>query len=145
MHSGPSWWTCKRKGDRPVNMILLALSAVIFGGSAPPSSPYIAKAAVQSSTSSRLEGMGYLAARRIILGYGWEPMTGACLEDRSECVRFPEIHVCSGVAPGYCAMVFTRRNRCLYVTTSGGPPIAGEERDTHVIEVGFRRGPCSKD
>ena len=128
-----------------MNMALLALSAVSFGGLAQPSAPSGMQVADQSSSPTRLEGMGYLAARRTILGYGWEPITGGCLEDDSECASFPEIHVCSGVAPGYCAMVFARRNRCLYVTTSGGPPIAGEESDAHVIEVVFRRGPCSKN
>lgn len=128
-----------------MNKILLALGAVSLGGLAQSSSPDIANAAVQSGRPVRLEGMGYLAARGIILGYGWEPVTGSCLEDDSECASFPEIHVCSDVAPGYCGMVFTRRNRCLYLTTSGAQPIAGEERDAHVIEVVFRRGPCSKD
>ena len=132
------------KGNLLVTKMLLALGAVSLASPAQSSPPYVAKAAVQSSRPSRLEGMGYLAARRIILGYGWEPVTGSCLENASECAGFPEIHFCSGVAPGYCGMAFRRRNRCLYVGTSGGQPIAGEESDAHVIDVVFRRGPCLK-
>ena len=88
--------------------------------------------------------MDYFPARRIILGYGWEPMIGPCeaVED-SECGSFPEIDTCSGVSPGYCHMVFMRRNECLDVGTSGGEPVAGQEQsDTHVTDVSFRHGRC---
>jgi hypothetical protein len=71
--------------------------------------------------SVKLEGMAYQKARKIILSYGWRPLSGSpCRTDGDVCVRFPEIAVCSDVAPGYCAMAFTNQKRCLYVTTTGG-------------------------
>jgi hypothetical protein len=124
--------------------IFLALSVISLGNVAQPSPPDIAKAAAPRSSPLRLEGMDYLPARRIILGYGWEPMIGPCeaVED-SECGSFPEIDTCSGVSPGYCHMVFMRRNECLDVGTSGGEPVAGQEQsDTHVTDVSFRHGRC---
>jgi hypothetical protein len=127
-----------------VRKIFLAISAICLGGIVQPLPPYMAKAAAPRSRPLRLEGMDYLPARRIILGYGWEPMTGPCeaVED-SECASFPEIDTCSGVSPGYCHMVFMRRNECLDVGTSGGEPVAGQgQSDTHVTDVSFRRGRC---
>jgi hypothetical protein len=93
----------------------------------------------------KLEGMGYLAARKVILSYGWRPVPSEpCNTDKDTCKSFPEVESCSGVDPGYCAMVFIRQKRCLYLTTEGGQPIPNQERDTHVTDVLFRQGPCSK-
>jgi hypothetical protein len=58
-----------------MNKLFLALSAVSLVGLPQPSQPNVAKAAAPRSRPLRLEGMDYLPARRIILGYGWEPMT----------------------------------------------------------------------
>jgi len=124
--------------------IFLALGAASLVGLPQPSQPSDARAAAPRGRPLRLEGMDYLPARRIILGYGWQPMAGPCeaIED-SECAAFPEIDTCSGVSPGYCHMVFMRRNECLDVGTSGGEPVAGQEQsDTHVTDVSFRRGRC---
>ena len=93
----------------------------------------------------KLEGMGYQNARQLILSYGWKPVSAKCqgVSGRS-CVQFPEIQSCSGVDLGYCGMVFIDKNRCLYLTTSGGEPEGQGESDTHVTEVSFRAGPCFK-
>jgi hypothetical protein len=127
-----------------MNKLFLALSAVSLGALAQPSPPYIAKAAAPKSRPLRLEGMDYLPARRIIMGFGWEPMVGPCeAVEANECASFPEIDTCSGVGPGYCHMVFMRGNRCLDIGTAGGEPIAGQEQsDTHVTDVSFRTGRC---
>jgi hypothetical protein len=65
-----------------MNKLFLALSAASLGGLAQPSPLYMVKAAVPHSRPLRLEGMDYLAARRIILSYGWEPLTGPCEQYR---------------------------------------------------------------
>lgn len=105
-----------------------------------------AQAASAGEKPQKLEHMDYIAARKIILGYGWAPMSGHC-EQVSEktCSSFPEIASCSGVGAGYCGMVFFRQDRCLYVTTSGGEPEGDGVEDTHVEKVTFRHGPCSKN
>ena len=104
-----------------------------------------AQAVSRSVQPEKLEHMEYARARRIILGYGWKPVSGPCEQVlKDECTRFPEIGVCSGVAPGYCSMVFVRQDQCLFLVTSGGEPEGAEEGDTHVETVTFRRGPCSK-
>ena len=77
-----------------MNKILLALSVVSLGGLAQASAPSAGEAAAQRGGPTRLERMDYLAARRIILGYGWQPVIGRCLEGwhyNSECAVFPEI------------------------------------------------------
>lgn len=124
--------------------VLFALSAVALVSPAQSSPPHLATTGAASRRPVRLEGMDYVPARRIILSYGWVPAHGLCRDmTESECASFPEIDMCSGVFPAYCGMTFTRRNRCLYVTTSAGPPVAGqEESDTHIVSVEFRRGPC---
>jgi hypothetical protein len=126
-----------------VNKIFLALSAVSLGGVAEPSPAYIVKAATPSSRPLRLEGMDYLPARRIILGYGWQPVTGPCWGISVDCASFPEIDSCSCCGQAPCGMFFRRRNWCLIVGTIGGPPVAGQS-DTQVTDVYFRRGHCSK-
>lgn len=122
----------------------LALGAAALAGLSQPGPLDMANAAAPRSRPLRLEGMDYLPARRIILGYGWQPMVGPCEAiDDSECAAFPEIDTCSGVWPGYFHMVFMRRNRCLDVVTRGGEPEAGQEQsDTIVRDVSFLHGRC---
>lgn len=81
--------------------------------------------------------------RKIILRHGWKPVGGACegVDDQT-CARFPEIDVCSGVSPGYCTLIFFRRNRCLFVLTANQEP---GSNDTEVEEVTIGRGRCVKD
>jgi hypothetical protein len=129
-----------------MSKLIVALSAVSLGSLAQPSPPLILKAAVPHSRPARLEGMDYVPARRAILGFGWVPAAGPCdgeQVDASECASFPEIDTCSPVWPAYCHMVFARANLCLDLTTSAGPPEAGqEESDTHILNVSFHRGSC---
>jgi len=102
--------------------------------------------ASQSAKPGKLEHMDYFHARKVILSYGWNPVSGPCLQvSEDTCARFPEIESCSGVGPGFCAMIFARQNRCLVVTTRGGAPEGGKEGDTYVDSVMFDRGPCSKN
>src|SRR5438445_7564075 len=61
----------------------------------------------------KLEGMGYLKARRIILSYGWKPVVGACEADKDTCQRYPEVDACSCCGTAPCGMAFVRRNQCL--------------------------------
>ena len=105
------------------------------------STPAIAKTTA-SNKAVKLEGMGYLKARKIILGYGWKPVHGACQTAGADCRRYPEIEACScrGTAP--CAMVFEKKNQCLGVGTIGGPPQT-EEADTVVANVNFMRKKCA--
>jgi hypothetical protein len=86
--------------------------------------------------------MGYDAARRIILSYGWAPAPGPCssLTERL-CGRYPEIDACSCCDRAPCAMLFVRGNRCLSIGTEGDLP---GSRDIHVVDVSFRRHHCSK-
>ena len=101
-----------------------------------------AKAASPAAKSKKLEGMDYTSARKIILRHGWKPVGGACegvLADT--CAKFPEIDVCSGVYPGYCAMKFGLRDRCLHVQTIGGWP---PSQHTRVDGVTLRYRRCVK-
>jgi hypothetical protein len=128
-----------------MNKLLFVLSAVALGALAQPFPSYVANASAPSSRPPRLEGMDYLRARRIILGYGWQPVTGPCSGvSESDCASFPEIDSCSccGLAP--FGMFFRRRNWCLLVSTIGASPVIGRESDTTVTNVHFRRGHCSK-
>jgi hypothetical protein len=105
-----------------------------------------AQAASSGAKAMKLERMDYFNARKIILGYGWKPIGGPCVQvDEDTCARFPEIDTCSGVWPAPCAMVFVKKDRCLYIGTYGGQPVGDEPGDTHVDSVQFRRGPCSKN
>jgi hypothetical protein len=104
------------------------------------------QAALPSARPEKLEHMDYFRARKVIMGHGWNPVSGPCMQvSKDTCTRFPEIESCSGVGQGLCAMVFVKQNRCLYITTSGGEPERGQEGDTHVESVTFDRGPCSKN
>ena len=96
---------------------------------------------------AKLEGMDYSKARRTIVGYGWTPTPGECVQGTSEqaCKSFPEIGNCSGTGLGFCDMNFTRRDRCLSVVTTGGPPDGALDGEPSIRDVRFYRGPCHKD
>lgn len=92
----------------------------------------------------RLEDMEYLAARKIITGYGWRPVAGRCegAVDPATCHVFPEIGNCSGTGVGYCDMAFSRKAQCLIVVTTGGAPQTSENY-AQVRDVSFRSPPCA--
>ena len=101
--------------------------------------------ALARTSSPPLEHMAYSAARAAILRNGWAPLPGNCYAGvGGTCTKFPEIASCSGVSPGFCSMVFRRRDRCLYLGTTGGQP-DDPASDTRVRAVTFRRGPCHKE
>jgi hypothetical protein len=129
-----------------MNKLFLVLSAVFLSALAQPFPSYVAGASAPRSSPPRLEGMDYRSARRIILGYGWQPVTGPCWGvSESDCASFPEIDSCSCCGQAPCGMFFRRRNWCLIVSTLGASPVIGrEESDTVVTNVYFRRGHCSK-
>ena len=125
-----------------MNKLALVLSAVTLGALAQPSPLFIANAAAPRSRPARLEGMGYDAARRIILSYGWVPAPGPCSSLTEHlCGRYPEIVACSCCDRAPCGMLFVRGNRCLSIGTEGDLP---GSRDTHIVGVSFRRHDCSK-
>lgn len=127
--------------------LFLALSVFALCALAQPYPLYAANAAASRSRPARLEGMDYVPARRVILGYGWRPAAGPCFGvTESECASFPEIDSCSCCEQAPCAMLFIRGDRCLLVSTEVGPPeAAAEESDTHVVYVAFHRHHCSKN
>lgn len=96
----------------------------------------------------KLEGSSYLAARRTILAFGWQPLGGNCSgggSSETTCQAFPEIGNCSGSGTGLCDMTFVRRDRCLVVITVGGAPSTNDNREPIVRDIAFGRGPCSKN
>jgi hypothetical protein len=100
-----------------------------------------------SPPPARREYLDYVAARGIILEYGWHPLGGPCegfVEDAT-CHAFPEIGYCQGTGRGFCDMNFDRNGHCVLVITSGGPPKGGEPGDTRVEDVSIGTGPCLKD
>lgn len=102
--------------------------------------------AAAQRASTKLEGMNYLAARKIVLSFGWKALGGPCegMVDDQTCRRFPEIGNCSGTGLGFCDMHFVRKQRCLdLVTTEGAPNDANNT--TQVRDVTFSSGPCAKD
>jgi hypothetical protein len=117
---------------------LAAAAALVF--------PQIASAA-SPKKGAKLEGMEYLKARHIILGYGWTPFSGNCsgpdVSNRT-CASYPEVGNCTGVGVGLCDMTFVRRNRCLELVTIGGAP-QDKPGDTVVRDVTFRHAPCPKN
>ena len=95
----------------------------------------------------KLEGMDYNEAREVLLDMGWVPLTGPCegIMGDDTCSRFPEIGNCSGTGLGFCDMHFERRDRCLTITTVGGPPDGEVDGEPAVRDVHFSRAPCRKD
>ena len=94
---------------------------------------------------TKLEGMVYVKARPVILGYGWKPLHGDCGgADKATCANYPEVGNCSAGGYGFCDMTFIRRNRCLVVVTVGGEPQTNKRGEPVVHDVQFRVSPCSK-
>ena len=125
---------------RPMKRITLTTAATVM-----LLHPTIAATAGMSpSGPAKLEGMEYLEARKVILGYGWRPSNGDCGGpdvDEQTCAKYPEIDHCTGVGIGLCGMEFVRRDRCLILITIGGAP-QDQPGDTLVRDVTFLRGPC---
>jgi hypothetical protein len=103
-----------------------------------------ARAAPPAAKPPKLEQMAYPSARKVILGYGWRPVSGPCQLRPETCAQFPEIEACSGTGLGYCAMVFVRKDKCLFIRTTGGEPLVAHEDETQVDHVSFRAGPCRR-
>jgi hypothetical protein len=131
-------------GEGSMNCKLWPLAFCILVGA--QSLPIQVQAASFDAKLAKLDHMDYYFAREKILAAGWKPLIGGCNRFIQEtCAHFPEVDVCSGVAPGYCSMVFVKEERCLYVGTSGGEPQADVKYgDTHIDDVTFRPAPCSK-
>lgn len=94
--------------------------------------------------AGRLEGQPYDGARTTILRLGWKPVAGSCggaSVQPGDCRRYPELRSCTGVGEGLCTMQFTRKARCLVITTTGDVP-GNPDNDTRVRNVGFPRGRC---
>jgi hypothetical protein len=98
----------------------------------------------QTRAVSRLEGLAYPAARKIILGYGWVPFRGGCLENESleVCTKFPELINCTQGQPEFCILRFSKPGRCLEITTRGG--YLEDNGGTEVEQVGFINRKCIK-
>ena len=96
---------------------------------------------------TKLEGMDYTEARKVILAMDWVPLAGACegIMGDQTCRRFPEIGNCSGTGLGFCDMHFERRGRCLTIITVGGYPDGEIDGEPAVRDVHFSRAPCLKD
>jgi hypothetical protein len=108
----------------------------------------VAASVKPTAKTTNLEGMDYVSARKVILGYGWQPLPGNCGGGGASnltCSTYPEIGNCSGSGVGFCDMTFVRPNRCLVVVTVGGAPDAKKHGESVVRDVQFRRGTCSKD
>jgi hypothetical protein len=119
-----------------------ALAGCAIFCSLSPANISAAEAAVHSPVahpgSAKLEGMPYSRARKVILRFGWVPVTGACSGvDERTCRYYPEIGNCSGSGAGYCNMAFTRKGGCLTVVSVGGFPQPGARAGATV------RMPCS--
>jgi hypothetical protein len=119
----------------------LMISVAVAAAICPTVAPAFAKIATKTV---KLEGMGYLEARKVILSSGWKPVVGGCQVDAEACERYPELETCSCCGSAPCGMLFAKQGRCLGVVTLGGPPQA-EEADAHVDGVRFWRGKCSKN
>jgi hypothetical protein len=126
-------------GDKPSCEMAESYNGNLWPDGQPPDSD-------PTTTPAKLEGLDYVAARRHILNYGWQPPDGPCEGvDDGTCRRFPEIGNCSATGLGFCDMHFARKGRCLVIITVGGRPERSEPGGTRVEDVVFRRGPCSKD
>ena len=95
-------------------------------------------------TVLRLEGLEYPAARKIILGYGWVPMKGGCLENEGTevCGQFPELINCTQGQPEFCILRFSKTGRCLQIMTRGG--YLADNGGTFVGRVTFINKKCKK-
>lgn len=103
----------------------------------------VSPVASRNSPSSKLEGMNYDKARGVIISYGWQPFHGECNGVSNDiCRKYPEIETCQGVAPGYCAMSFEMKGKCLSVLTLEAPP--GSDDDTFVKSLDFHAR-CIRD
>ena len=110
-----------------------------------PSAGSDATLAATSAPPAKLEGLPYIEARRIVLGYGWTAHDGACGGGGTSpalCRSFPEIGNCSGVGQGFCDMSFDKPGRCLSIVTAGGQPGPTGSGDDHVERVRFRTEAC---
>lgn len=107
-------------------------------------SALIPQPAVSAKKPTKLEGMEYLKARRVILGFGWKPWVGHCEADAKTCAAFPEVDVCSASFPIQCGMRFVREGSCLMVGTAGEAPPGYEEGEPHVDGVVFRHSTCER-
>ncbi len=92
---------------------------------------------------SRLEGLGYPVARKIILGYGWLPFKGDCLENEGAevCGQFPELINCTQGQPQFCILRFAKSGRCLQIITRGG--YLEDNGGTRVDQVAFLKQKCT--
>ena len=87
----------------------------------------------------------YIAARKRLIQDGWRPVGGPCDGVGDEtCRRFPEIMACSGVSPGYCAMLFSRGGHCLSIRTLEGEPGQGDAKGTWINAIQDHQGRCVK-
>lgn len=91
---------------------------------------------------AKLENSVYVVRKAQILGYGWRPFHGHCLEERNTCTNFPEVGSCSVSFPVYCGLKFERLSRCLMITTAGEGPPGNEPGEPIVSDVVIRRGSC---
>ena len=94
----------------------------------------------------KLEGMEYLAAQKIILGYGWKPVKGDFEgggATSQTCAQFPELDNCECCGVGHCDMLFDKPDQCLTlrVITIGGPP-QPQPADTEIDSLDFHHGAC---
>jgi hypothetical protein len=121
--------------QHPMKAITLALVMI---------AALIPQPAVSATKPAKLEGMDYLKARQVILGYGWKPWVGHCEADAKTCTTFPEVDVCSASFPIQCGMRFVRDDWCLMVGTAGEAPPGYEEGGPRVAGVVFRRSRCDR-
>lgn len=90
----------------------------------------------------KLEEMHYPKARAAILRHGWKPFRDECggpPVDEATCARYPELGYCQGTGRGQCGMKFTKKDRCLFLTTVESPPGRGY---TVIIEARVGYGLC---
>jgi hypothetical protein len=96
----------------------------------------------KNSSKSRLEGLEYPQARKKILGFGWTPFKGGCLENEGPevCGQFPELINCTQGQPEFCILRFAKPGRCLEITTRGG--YLEDNGGTLVDRVAFMNQKC---
>ena len=98
----------------------------------------------QAAKPAKLEGMPYPKARKIILGYGWAPFKGDCLENEGPevCGQFPELINCTQGQPEFCILRFSKTRRCLQIITRGG--YLEDNGGTSVEQVSFIDKICER-